>query len=86
MKNCTPLWREAEVNMVKHFMLGALLEVEMCKNCTRLWREEDFQVKVVKTQLDWKTFESSDGEKEHTVVARSTSPSQNVKTHQLQRS
>jgi hypothetical protein len=36
MKNCAPLWREAEVKMVKHLMLGALLEVEMFKNCTPL--------------------------------------------------
>ena len=51
MKNCTPLWREAhlQVKMYKHLGLGALLEVGMSKKCTPLWREAHFQVKMYKT-------------------------------------
>ena len=83
MNNCTPLWREAhlEVKMyTKHARLGALLEAEMSKRCTPLWREEHFQVKSVKNWWGGTTFGSWDVEKVHTVVARSTLPSQNVKS------
>jgi len=31
-----------------HFMLGALLEVEMSKKCTLLWRQAHFEVKNAK--------------------------------------
>ena len=48
------------------------------KNCTPLWREAHFQVKMHKTPEDRTTFGVSDVEKVHAVVARSTSPSQNV--------
>ena len=48
------------------------------KNCTPLWREAHFQVKMHKTPEDRTTFGASDIEKVHAVVARSTSPSQNV--------
>ena len=48
------------------------------KNCTPLWREAHFQVKMHKTREDRTTFGASDVEKVHAVVARSTSPSQNV--------
>ena len=48
------------------------------KNCTPLWREAHFQVKMHKTPEDRTTFGASDVEKVHAVVARSTSPSQNV--------
>ena len=71
-ENCTPLWREA------HTILGPLLEVEMLKKCTPLWREAHFQVKMYKTHHSRTTFGSSDVEKVHAVVARSTFPSQNV--------
>ena len=56
-KKCTPLWREAhlEVKMRKHFSLGALLEVKMSQKCTPLWREARLQVKSVKKCEDfWK--------------------------------
>ena len=33
----------------KHFMFGALFEVEMSKNCTPLWRNAHSQVKMLKT-------------------------------------
>ena len=62
----------------KHTMLGPLLEVQMSKNCTPLWREAHFQVKMYKTPHFRATFGSSDVEKVHAVVARSTFPSQNV--------
>ena len=58
--------------------LGPLLEVAMSKKCTPLWREAHFQVKSVKNWWSRATFGSSDVEKVHAVVARSTFPSQNV--------
>ena len=58
--------------------LGPLLEVAMSKKCTPLWREAHFQVKSVKNWCSRTTFGSSDVEKVHAVVARSTFPSQNV--------
>ena len=62
----------------KHFSSGPLLEVEMSKKCTPLWREAHFQVKTYKTHQLRTTCGSSDVEKVHAVVARSTFPSQNV--------
>ena len=52
--------------------LGPLLEVEMSKKCTPLWREAHFEVKMYKTHHSRTTFGSSDVEKVHAVVARST--------------
>ena len=63
----------------KHTMLGPLLEVEMSKKRTPLWREAHFEVKMFKTLGVRTTFGSCDVEKVHTVVARSTFRSQNVK-------
>ena len=51
----------------------------MSKKCTPLWREAHFQVKMYKTHHARTTFGSSDVEKVHAVVARSTFRSQNVK-------
>ena len=62
----------------KHTIVGPLLEVQMSKKCTSLWREAHFQVKMFKTHHCRTTFGSSDVEKVHAVVARSTFPSQNV--------
>jgi len=62
----------------KHTSVGPLLEVAMSKKCTPLWREAHFQVKMYKTHQCRTTFGSSDVEKMHAVVARSTFPSQNV--------
>ena len=56
------------------------LEVEMSKKCTPLWREAHFQAKMYKTHHSRTTFGSWDVEKVHAVVARSTFPSQNVKS------
>ena len=82
MKSCTPLWREAhlEVKCVKNWGFGPLLEVEMLKKCTLLWREAYFQVKMHKTHQVRTTFGSWDVEKVHAVVARSTFRSQNIKS------
>ena len=63
----------------KHTILGLLLEGEMSKKCTPLWREAHFEVKMCITPHVRATFGSSDVEKVHTVVARSTFRSQNVK-------
>ena len=84
MKNCTPLWREAhlQVKKLKTPHVRTLLEVEMSKKCTPLWREAHFEVKMLKTQHVRPTFGSSDVEKVHAVVARSAFRSQNVKKHQ----
>ena len=62
----------------KHCMFGPLLEVTMSKNCTPLWREAHFQLKMLKTWRSRSTFWSSDVEKLHAAVARSTFASQNV--------
>ena len=63
----------------KHTILGPLLEVEMSKKCTPLWREAYFQVKMYKTHHSRTTFGSSDVEKVHALVARSTFRSEHVK-------
>jgi len=48
VKNGTPLWRKAhlEVKMLKTDGVGALFEVLMSKNCTPLWCEARLQVKM----------------------------------------
>ena len=51
----------------------------MSKKCTALWREAHFEVKMLKTPHVRATFGSSDVEKVHAVLARSTFRSQNVK-------
>ena len=63
----------------KHTILGPLLAVEMSKKCTTLWCEAHLEVKMLKTLGGWTTFGSSDLEKVHAIVARSTFPSENVK-------
>ena len=60
----------------KHARFGPLLEIEMSKKCTPLWRETHFQVKMHKAHQHRTTFWRSEVEKVHTVVARSTFPSQ----------
>ena len=64
----------------KHTSVGPLLEVAMSKKCTPLWREAHFQVKMYKPHHSRTPFGSSDVEKVHAVVARSTFPSQNVQS------
>ena len=63
----------------KHHICGAILEVPMFKNGTRLWREAHLQVKMLKTPHSRSHFGSSDVQKWHAAVARSTFSSQNVK-------
>ena len=48
------------------------------KNCTPLWREVHFEVKMLKSWGSQTTFWSSDVEKLHAAVARSTFVIQNV--------
>ena len=50
----------------------------MSKKCTPLWREAHFEVKMYKAPQVRTAFGSSDVEKVHTVVARSTFRSENV--------
>ena len=60
-----------------------LFEVAMFKNGTRLWREAHLQVKMHKTP-HWRShFGSSDVQKLHAAVARSTFASQNVQNTTL---
>ena len=56
----------------KHLIVGPLLEVAMSKKCTPLWREAHFEVKMLKTLGVRTTLGSSDFEKVHGVVARTT--------------
>ena len=82
-KMCTPLWREAhfQVKSVKNSELRTTFEVQMSKKCALLWREAHFQVKMHKGRPRsahfWK-LRSWKNKKVDAVVARSTSPSQNV--------
>ena len=62
----------------KHCIPGPLFEVPMSKNGTPLWREAHFQVKMLKNWRSRSTFWSSDVEKLHAALARSTFVSQNV--------
>ena len=83
MKTCTSLWHEAhfEPKSVKQTHgLRPLLEVEMLKQCTPLWREAHVEVQMCKAHHVRTTFGSSDVQKVHAVVARSTFPSQNVQS------
>ena len=52
----------------------------MSKKCTPLWREAHFEVKMYKTHHVRTTFGSSDVEKVHAVVARSTFRSEHVQS------
>ena len=63
----------------KHLSVGRLLEIEMSKKCTPLWHEAHFEVRMRKTPQCRTAFGSSDVEKVHAVVARSTFGSKNVK-------
>ena len=66
-----------KVGSLKRRVRSQLARWEM-KICTPLWREGHFEVKMYKTPQCRTTFGSSDVEKVHAVVARSTFPSQNV--------
>ena len=62
----------------KHLIVGAIFEVPMFKNGTRLWREAHFQVRLCKKPQCGSHFGSSDVQKWHAAVRRSTFSSQNV--------
>ena len=66
-----------EGRKVKRRVRSQLARWEM-KSCTPLWREARLEVKMLKTPGVRNTSGSCDVEKVHTVVARSTFPSQNV--------
>ena len=67
----------------KHHTLGPLLVVPMFQNATRLWREAHLQVKMHKTPHSRSHFGSSDVQKCHAAVARSTFASQNAQNTTL---
>ena len=66
-----------KVGSLKRRVRRQLARWEM-KSCTPLWRETHVQVKRYKTPQLRTTFGSCNAEKVHSVVARSTFPSQNV--------
>ena len=83
IKNCTPLWRKAhlQVKMYKTPHVWTTFgRVQMSKNCTPLWRKAHLQVKMLQNwpASVWTTFVCSDVEKLHAAVAKSTFASQNV--------
>ena len=77
-QKCTPSWREAHFQVKMYKAHHCRTTFGMSKKCTPLWREAHFQVKMYKAHQVRTTFGSSDVEKVHAVVARSTFPSQNV--------
>ena len=67
----------------KNTCAGTLLGIQNSKKCTPLWREALLEVKMTK-HLCRSTFGSSDVEKVHAVVARSTFPQVKMyKTHHV---
>ena len=62
----------------KHHIRGPFFARPMSKNGTSLWREAHFQFKMYKTPQRGTDFWSSDVEKWHAAVARSTCANQNV--------
>ena len=81
MKNCTPLWREAhcEVKMYKtHQVRNTFGSWDVKKSACCCGAKHISTSKVWKSFRSWNTFGSWDVEKVQAVVARSTSPSQNV--------
>ena len=69
MKNCTPLWREAHLQVKKLKTPHVWTIFGSCdvKKCTPLWREAHLQVKKLKTPHVWTTFKSCDVGKVHAV-------------------
>ena len=68
-----------KVGSQKRRVRSQLARWEM-KSCTPLWREAHFQVKMYKAHQRRSTSRSCDVDKVHAVVARSTFPSENVKS------
>ena len=80
MKNCTPLWREAhlEVKKLKTPRVGSTFGSCDVEKCTPLWREAHLEVKMYKTHYVQSTFGSCDVQEVYAAVARSTFRSRNV--------
>ena len=66
-----------KVGLLKRRVRRSVLRGEI-KNCTPLWRKAHFEVKMYKTWGAWSTFVSSDVEKLHAAVAKSTFGNENV--------
>ena len=64
-------------------ILRPLLEAQISKQCVLSWRKRYFQVNMHKAHHSQTTFGSSGVEKVHAIVARITSPSQNVQNTQF---
>ena len=62
----------------EHLIVGAIFKVPLVKNGTPLWYEAHLQVKMHKTPYCRSHFCSSDSQKWHAAVARSTFVSQNA--------
>ena len=83
VKNCTPLWREAHLQVIKMYKIHQLRTTFGSWDVEKehpLWREAYFEVKMYKTHHVRTTFGSCDVEKVHAVVARSAFRSQNVQS------
>ena len=78
MKNCTPLWREAHLQVKKLNAPHVRSTFRSCDIEKVQWREGHFQAKMYKAHHSQTTFGSWGVEKVYAVVARSTFPSQNV--------
>ena len=86
MKNCTPLWREAhvEVKMYKaHHGSDHFWKFRCRKSARRCGAKHISEVKMHKTHQCRITFGSWDVEKVHAVVARSTFRCQNATKHHM---
>ena len=66
-----------KVGLLKRRVRRSVLRGEI-KNCTPLWRKAHSEVKMLKNWGSGSTFRSSDVEKLHAAVAKSTFASQNV--------
>ena len=62
----------------KHVRSEALFALHPSQNCTPLWRKAHLEVKMLKNCSLRSTFVSSDVQKMHAAVAKSTFGSQNV--------
>ena len=80
MKNCMPLWRVAhfEVKMHKahHCHCRTIFGSWDAEKCAQFWHEAHFEVKMHKIHHVQNSLGSSDVEKVHAIVARSTFRSQ----------
>ena len=77
-KKCTPLWREAHLEVKMYKTLG--VRTTFGKSARRCGAKHIWKSKCTKHTRSGPTFGSSDLEKVHTVVVRSTFRSQNVKS------